>query len=121
VSIVGSVRKWLRTLLQDGPKAPGPEPTSPCFLTRLGIWQTADADSVRKAYMRVSAAVQGDADRQRLLEEAYRVLANPAQREVYLLVRRGLARAGLFPLQEAPVAGRATPGVFGRLWARFHW
>jgi curved DNA-binding protein CbpA len=50
------------------------------------------------------------------LEEAHTVLSDPARREIYLLIRRGLASSGL----GSDVERRARPSR-GRLRLRKRW
>jgi hypothetical protein len=78
-------------------------PASRCYYSRLGLFPGAQPSQIQAAYEAARNAALHPAA-QRLVDEAYAVLADPIRREIYLLVRRGLLAHGLAadPLQADP-------------------
>ena len=91
-----ALKTWLHRIWEHrfpGRKRPA-VPSSPCLFLRLGLWEDATADEIRSAYEEARRKAPNPAA-VRLLEEAHTVLSDPARREITLLIRKGLAAAGL--------------------------
>jgi molecular chaperone DnaJ len=81
---------------------------------RLGVSPDASTATIRDAYRRLARqhhpdARAGDADSMSRINEAYRVLADPARRAVYDASLRGSAPASAPPSSERPTAEPVVP------------
>lgn len=104
MSIVRRVVQWVLRWFRRGVRTILPPrqvivPTSPCLFLRLGVPVYATQAEIDDAYRRAKVAQHGPHTRT-LIEEAYATLGHPTRREIYVLIRAGLAAHGL----QAPLA-----------------
>lgn len=89
------MRRLLRWLLSWCEEVDVPDPSAVCLFRRLGVRTRSSDLVIRRVMCRLRRTGISGADLRRV-EEAYYVLSTPVRREIYMQVRRGLARAGLF-------------------------
>lgn len=87
--------RFLRWLLSWFEAVDVPDPSSECLFRRLGVRTRNSEFVIERVMRRLQRAGLSGIDLRRV-EEAYYVLSTPVRREIYMQVRRGLARAGLF-------------------------
>lgn len=73
-------------------RARSPVPTSPCLFTRLGVNRDASPRAIANAYAKAKALPGLDAERLRLLADAYQILSHSQKREIYQYIHQGMAR-----------------------------
>lgn len=87
--------RFLRWLWSGFEGVDVPDPSAECLFRRLGVHTRNSEFVIERMARRLRRSGLSRSDLRRI-EEAYYVLSTPVRREIYMQVRRGLAKAGLF-------------------------